>query len=252
MVSVELRADRNNRIESTAVGRLRLYVAAVETSLEDEFHHTERVAQEWAVSLRLLLDAVSTVEEAASTQEDGPPWLVEICEVLRHVRREVELAISDLREGRGEPVERIYSALARVSGSRYDLTDLQRTLRASSGRQVPVPQPDPAALDDAREALNKAFRQAQETLIQGTDLERCLASRRLYLHTYFTAVTAPGVWTSEMHEEIIRLNRDLLRCVMHGRARDSVKNRLEALQRYGPESFSLLETDAEDKRVVKE
>ena len=248
------------------VGHLRVFTELFADCWQGEFLHSQRIVRDWRRSTRILRSAdipVGVFLQAKRPAVDPQTWSKNYAR-LAYFESQLERALRALHTEDAGPVRVLYAGLYHIDDALEGLRVWQRRISddACSGasraeltsrfsdreekevretfRGFPFPDRE-LACRELEQSVNRFRLTISGESITETpvalDLERCLASRRLFLRVYHTAVVHQALWTPSRHKEIIELHEDVLPLMSHRLAKMSMANRLRIFLELTPEKF---------------
>lgn len=212
------------------VERLLRFAKSVEDGLDDEFYHTDSVTKDWHQTIMRLADACAPLNSLSNKGD-----IQNIEKLVKSINHSLYTARLCLR---GEsvfvctspaPEERIFRALDQVAGVRYDLSKLYEIVVSKVSTCELEEFSFPPRIAAERELLSDLSRLREAVLLED-DIERCMASRRVYLSAMFLLAVHPSLWDGECRNQVIEIHGDLIRCMAQSRYRQSIELRLEKLR----------------------
>lgn len=230
------------------VGDLRALFELYEVSLRQEFYHNWEIVEEWRSMIGRLHKAIFPLQHFLLEVEEKYPEFFQATEPeLRQLEGQLAQARAHFQAEKEDAYEMLHTVLRELTRIGGTLAEWQHRMK----EQWEVEESELKSeidLDDAtvpgkkemERQLNQAMKRMERARDGRDDLERCRASRLLFLMLYDTFVVHPSLWTTTIRQKVIELHEQTLQKMTDGgHAKSSTKKRLDELLNLDHNTFNI-------------
>lgn len=225
------------------LGRLRAFFLIVAQSLRGEFLHEDKAINDWLNTLEWLEDSYFPVYQYfRGTALSGQSFVRSTAGRVACFKNELMEGRKMLLESSLSPILRLFELLNKLEriheGFALWQTDLKRDLDISAFAQhAEVGSMQASLAPSAADSLRQAIDELRSAIESKDEINACLASRRVIFLMYYTFITHPDEWTSELHQRVLNLHDQAIEVLPSGLARQSISARRERLKTHDQQRF---------------